>query len=194
MRLSNKIVCFMISGKAGVGKTTSALVIDILLRKLGYELVLQSFASHLKKVAMEIGWNGNKDVRGRRLLQELGAVARTYDEDIWARVLFENFITSRIFYPDAITIDDWRFQNELLYVTKNQDPMFKPITVRIDAPWRETLRGTAQELDVSETSLPLNNNNFSYYDYIIDNTGSMTQLEYRLQIMIDEVIKNGTKN
>ena len=69
-----------LSGKAGSGKDTMA---DFLVTRYGFEKA--SFAYALKSLCVNLGWNGQKDEAGRKLLQDLGTVLRTYDKDFWLR-------------------------------------------------------------------------------------------------------------
>ena len=59
-----QMITLCISGKATSGKTTAAQVIC-------EEFLAESFAfgDGVKRVALELGWDGKKDARGRKLLQ-----------------------------------------------------------------------------------------------------------------------------
>lgn len=101
------------TGKAGSGKTTiaNALAKSKRLKERGILTNVYSFASEIKRIArVEFGWDGQKDERGRRLLQLLGTeVGRAYDPDIWIKKAF-NRIDKSI---DMVSIiDDCRFDNE----------------------------------------------------------------------------------
>lgn len=67
-----------LAGRARSGKDTVA---NYLVEHYGFKQF--SYAQHLKDVAETAGWNGQKDIRGRILLQELGDVLRRYDESIF---------------------------------------------------------------------------------------------------------------
>lgn len=92
-------------GLAGSGKDTAA---EALYRK-HYNRV--AFADAVKNLAFEFGWNGLKDERGRRLLQDLGMAGRAYKESIWIDHVRENRIglSNHVF-------TDVRFQNEADYI------------------------------------------------------------------------------
>lgn len=121
-------------GLAGSGKSSVA---EVLARR-GF--VRAAFADELKRIAREqFGWDGQKDERGRRLLQVLGTEAgRAYDPDIWTKRLFARIdpllagaapLTYELRRPPGIpgpetahvvsdapagvVIDDVRFQNEV---------------------------------------------------------------------------------
>lgn len=71
---------FSVSGLAGSGKDTFA---DILCKEESYHK--DHFAFDLKNIAKEyFNWNGEKDDKGRVLLQQLGTeVGRSFHSNIW---------------------------------------------------------------------------------------------------------------
>lgn len=74
-----------------------------------------SFADPLKTIAADIGWDGEKDDAGRKLLQALGVSVRSrLAEDAWVRVAEERIERSR--HPVVLT--DVRFPNELALVRR----------------------------------------------------------------------------
>jgi hypothetical protein len=67
-----------IGGRMQVGKTTAA---DRLVERHGF--VKYALAGPIKEIARTgFGWDGQKDARGRRLLQEIGTVGRNYAPDL----------------------------------------------------------------------------------------------------------------
>jgi hypothetical protein len=102
-----KPVIILVSGNGpGAGKSTFAKAIG---GHLGYALV-SSFAAPLKALCLrEFGWDGEKDAKGRRLLQEVGVAARHYDPGHWARKALERV---EAFDANYFVFDDARFPNE----------------------------------------------------------------------------------
>lgn len=92
-------------GLAGSGKDTAA---DALM----FTHLRCSFASRLKGIARLLGWDGEKDERGRALLQDLGMAARKYNPDVWI-----NLLKGEV-YPviQQLVFTDVRFQNEADFV------------------------------------------------------------------------------
>lgn len=116
--LTRPIVGLM--GYAGAGKDAAAAA----LVARGWEA--HAFASVLKLVAKRVGWNGEKDERGRRLLQDLGVGARELiDPDVWVKTL-EADVDS---HADPAVITDVRFPNEIEWIRDRGG-----IVVRIDRP------------------------------------------------------------
>jgi hypothetical protein len=179
-----RTVIILVSGKAGVGKTTFA---DFVMKNLPPDVKKYSakgaFATVVKQVAKMMGWNGQKDDNGRKLLQNVGNVGREYNSDTWVGTLINFLMEVNIIPLDLIIIDDWRFPNELNWFL-NKPNEYKVYTVRISAPSREMLRGTPYYNDVSETSLPDESSNYNYY---IDNEGSLEALEQAAKDVLENV-------
>jgi hypothetical protein len=145
-------LCFMFSGKAGVGKSYCSDLLFTLLRSKGLAVYRLSFARGVKSTASFMGWDGNKDKRGRRLLQKIGQIGREYDADMWVRSGMRE-VEESVGYPyDAIIIDDWRFGNEFNFIVNNE-PLYKVVDIRVSALNRECLRGTPEYNEISETEL-----------------------------------------
>ena len=179
-----RTVIILVSGKAGVGKTTFA---DFVMKNLPPDVKKYSakgaFATVVKQVAKMMGWNGQKDDNGRKLLQNVGNVGREYNSDTWVGTLINFLMEVNIIPLDLIIIDDWRFPNELnWFLDKSLE--YKVYTVRISAPNRESLKGTPYYNDVSETSLPDEPSNYNYY---IDNEGSLEALEQAAKDVLENV-------
>ncbi len=108
----------LISGKAEHGKTTTAELLKSALEAEGNRVVIMRYAYYLKDIAKRLfGWDGNKDEKGRALLQQLGTgiirvklrqplfhVKRICDD---IEICKDNW--------DYILIDDVRFPDEVYY-------------------------------------------------------------------------------
>lgn len=92
------------------------------------------FAGPLKEVAYFMGWNGQKDEKGRKLLQLLGTECgrRCIDENIWVNKWQAKALDFS--QTDVVLVaDDLRFQNELECVLKMSDD-FEVFLVLIERP------------------------------------------------------------
>ncbi len=94
----------LLSGKAGSGKDTAG---DYLVSRYGFRKY--AFADRLKEIAFLLGWDGRKDDRGRKLLQDLGTVGRAYDPCVWIRFVLDGISSDR---PERVVITDCRYANE----------------------------------------------------------------------------------
>lgn len=108
------MVIVTFSGKAEAGKDLSALIFKKEAEKSGKRVMIIHYADYLKFIAQKyFGWDGNKDIKGRELLQKLGTdVIRLRDYNFWARNAMQ-FI--RVFAEDYdyFLIPDCRFPNEV---------------------------------------------------------------------------------
>lgn len=160
-----KPILLMFSGKAGVGKTTAALTTVRLLQEAGNTILIPSiyhFAQGVKETAVNMGWDGVKDKKGRELLINIGQTGRAYDENTWAKSCLDEMVYDLgISNKSLMIIDDWRFPNELEYLKDSN--IFDVFTVRIFAEDREILKGTEAYNDVSETSLSDNPDDYDFF-------------------------------
>ncbi|HJR54697.1 MAG TPA: hypothetical protein VJ982_13410 [Gemmatimonadota bacterium] len=162
-----------IGGRMQVGKTTAA---DRLVERHGF--VKYALAAPIKEIARaEFGWDGRKDARGRRLLQEVGTVGRNYRGDIWldrfaARLAAEG--------PSRAVVDDLRLAREEDYLRKLG---FACVLVtrpadRIPATeGAEAARGHETETEIGRLEV----------DAVIDNAGSFDELYARLDRLVAEL-------
>lgn len=108
---------FGFCGPSWSGKTTAARMLANILRTY-YASIILPFAASLKETAVELGWDGKKDERGRRLLQLLGTecVRDCIGEDVWVDLWRSRVaeIVQWFVVPDRIVViaDDVRFPNE----------------------------------------------------------------------------------
>ena len=92
-----------------VGKTTAA---DHLVANHGF--AKHAFADPIKRIAAgSFGWDGAKDPRGRRLLQEIGTAGRHYDPDLWLEHLGRRLAGERL---PRVVVDDVRLAREVSYL------------------------------------------------------------------------------
>ena len=155
-----------LSGKKQVGKDTLGHYLEV---RYGFQRI--AFADYLKHIATKLGWDGRKDERGRKLLQDLGLVVRQYSERFWVEAAFRTMHRlQRKGYRDFV-ITDVRFINEVMLIKE-----YAGIAVRV---WSRDER--ADDLHPSETEL----DGFLLWDYKVESTpGDFTGF-YR---QVDELI------
>lgn len=97
-----------LTGSMGSGKSTAA---NIIVDYYGGKIV--PFAKPLKDIAYQMGWNGKKDKKGRRLLQLLGTECgrECIGEDVWCEMWIK-YINENIPPQTCIVADDVRYANE----------------------------------------------------------------------------------
>jgi hypothetical protein len=186
----------MVSGRAGVGKTTFSKFCIEYLGKKGIVSEIFPFAYGVKAVAKSMGWDGEKDAKGRRLLQAIGSSGREYNPDIWADITIRNIknkYTHNAYLKNASVVcfvDDWRFPNEgnVLETAFGDKNVCK---VRIYRPEEfHLLLGTPLYNDSSETSLPEFDDAMAkvFYDVTIQNLETLEVLQKSAKIFCDYMI------
>ena len=185
---TRKTVFILISGKAGVGKSTLGNYLVTKLSSIkGIAVITVPFADSLKRLATSaFGWDGEKDAKGRRLLQVIGTEAgRGYDENIWVRKTVDFATTSSIFPPHFVLCDDWRYRNECSYIADLG--VHDLYTIRVEASNRELLKGTDEAKHISETSLPSGKNGL--YEVVVDNKGKLNSLYRQGDTIVSDLEK-----
>lgn len=107
----------LISGKAMSGKDTVSKIIEKQLRYQGQRVLIAHYADLVKHICKSMfGWNGEKDEKGRTLLQYVGTdVVRSVDENYWVKYMTDMLA----FFGDNwdyVLIPDCRFKNEISYL------------------------------------------------------------------------------
>ena len=159
--MKRKIIAFMGNGPTA-GKTTAA---KIIFEKSKWPRII-SFAASVKEIAYDLGWDGEKDERGRRLLEDIGMGARLYNPDVWVDKWQEKVNG----WDDTVTIltDDCRMANEVARI-KNLGGIL--VKIQRDGCERPDLR--------AEQYMPGD----SVFDYIIENNGTIEDLEKALEVI-----------
>jgi len=139
-----------ISGKAESGKDLSATLLKIELQKQGKRVLIINYADKLKFICQKyFGWNGEKDINGRSLLQKIGTEkVRAKNNNFWVdsvielvKVLEDDF--------DYVLIPDTRFPNEI----ERWDNDFEFVSLHIERLNHENRLTSEQRLHSSETAL-----------------------------------------
>lgn len=178
----------IISGKSASGKDTAANIMRKNIEAHGLKVITIHYADCVKFYAQQYyGWNGEKDIAGRTLLQELGTnKVRTKFPDYWSE-LVGKFLAAVPNDFDMAFIPDARFPNEISIV-KAFNPQAKVLRIeRINedgSPYVNPNLTKEQLLHPSEISLDFHEEMF---DYIIQNqTGKWNDFSIKL----DNILKD----
>lgn len=156
----------LISGKATMGKDTTAEYMKECFEGKGYKVAVPHFASHMKNMLRELyGWNGVKDEWARNKLQWMGT------EKIRVEMNMPTFHADRTCEQIKITeedfdfyiIPDWRFPNEFETVVKNFGRE-NAISIRVSRTNYTSPLTKEQQEHISEISL----DGFADYDYMAE--------------------------
>lgn len=167
----------LISGKARSGKDQTAQYFKDILVKNGRKAIICHYADALKHfLKNSLGWDGNKDEKGRELLQRWGTdIIRKNNPDCWVNIIIELLkgLEKTDYY---VIIPDTRFKNE---IEKIKDNDFRSITVRVERPNFNNGLTEEQKNHPSETDLD------DYdFDYYIDNDKGLEELQKAVQKII----------
>ncbi len=103
----------LISGKMQSGKTESSKILKGMLELKGERVFQISYANYLKYLCQKhFNWDGQKDLKGRTILQEVGDTLRKNNEDIFCNIMNETIFAVDDLY-DYVIVDDCRFLNEV---------------------------------------------------------------------------------
>ena len=173
----------MLTGKAGCGKDSFYSIADNYIYKntMGtVDVFNRAFADKIKESLYDLGWDGKKDDKGRRLLQHFGQTMREYDKDIWAKFVYDDIYDTEFGGVESVhIITDLRFPNEYTYVRDNLQedfPNSKLTVVKIVG--RHADLG-ANANDISEAGITEEDLG-KPFDYVLHNDGTFD--EYKLQV------------
>jgi hypothetical protein len=174
-----------IVGKAGSGKDT---VGEYLVRKYGF--IRLGFADKVKEIARDCFlWDGQKDAKGRRLLQVIGTeCGRAYDNDLWLKYMlkamnmvelkhFGEFIDDRKHVRSNIVVTDIRFQNEENFI-RNYGGFVIRVTGRM-YKLNDSALAHASEMEQEKIVA----------DYTIDNSKDIGYLYWNVDSVYNEIMK-----
>lgn len=158
----------LISGKAEAGKTTTARILKGMLEGRGKKVACIPYGQYVKDTAKMIwGWDGQKDKKGRELLQWWGTdIVRAQDPSFWVDsvIRLAKVVDKHV---DYLIVDDCRFLNEIeawravKYVALdpvtdslvNMQRFSDIITIRVERPGHENALTPEQRTHPSETQL-----------------------------------------
>ena len=177
----------MISGKSGSGKDTFASLLRDKLITRGEDVLTIHFADAVKWLARDfLGWDGNKDDRGRTLLQHFATdTMREAYPTYWAEIVAK-FIAG-VHKWDYVLIPDWRFMNEFETMYAYNDDIITLRVNRFDSegkPYYNPNMRLSQLTHISECEL----DNFNF-EYIVENRSDLTALEDSADLFIEELFK-----
>ena len=175
-----KVIC--ISGKAQHGKDTTAGYLKELLEARGNKVLVTHYGDLVKYIcATFFGWDGQKDEKGRTLLQYVGTdIVREKEPDYWV-----GFITDMLYFFedrwDYVLIPDTRFPNEINYL---KDAGFEVLYIRVIRENFESPLTEEQQKHPSETALD------EYEaDVMLYNDSTLENLKHSVERLTDVLVQ-----
>ena len=175
----------MISGKSMSGKDTLAEMFKTYCELKNKTVLTIHFGDAVKWIARDYyGWNGEKDIHGRTLLQTIGTdIMRKKYPSYWGRIV-SKFISAAASW-DYVLIPDWRFKNEFEEICDRNEDV---VTIRIE---RYNQDGTLfinpnmtvdQANHISEHAL----DKFPV-EYIVENRGDIDDLYDSVEVIMEDM-------
>lgn len=156
----------LVSGKAFSGKDEFFNSTVEIYKHTNKVILRKAFADFLKDFCKLIGWDGEKDVAGRNLLQAIGEAARNYNEDVWVEFMLKYINTMKY---DILIITDCRYPNEIDLIKKNiTNDIVK--SIRVIRPNFYGNLTSSQLQHHSETAM----DNYENFDYKILNNSTLS--------------------
>lgn len=182
-----KVILF--GGKAGNGKDYAAKTAKEYLEKFQYSVRILHFADLLKYICKEYcDWDGKKDEKGRKLLQEIGTeVFRFMDKNYWVYFV-KTILTAFSEKWDYVLIPDFRFPNEASELSYGGFDVYS-IQIKTDkeCPYKNGHSLTSEEiLHSSENSL-----DYYIFNYRITNRYN-DFFKNEIENVIDDIIRIAT--
>ena len=175
-----QVIC--ISGKAQHGKDTTAGIVKNLLEYMDHKVLIMHYADLLKYICKTyFGWDGNKDDKGRTLLQYVGTdVVRAKDPEYWAKFVL-NFLKLFKDEWEYVLIPDCRFPNEIM-TFMGELPV---VHWRVTRPNFKSPLSEEQQNHPSEIAL----DDFPANELIV-NDGSLDDLIIKLSTLVQDYLDN----
>lgn len=173
----------LISGKMRHGKDTVAQFIK---EEIKGRVLIIHYADYLKFICKQYyGWNGEKDVNGRELLQRFASdIVRTQEPDFWVNTVC-HFLHLTEGDWDYVLIPDVRFPNEI-FIPKREFGFQNVISLRVDRVGFVPQEATEEQLShISETAL----DNFQFDNYIF-NTSDLNGLREKVRVFVESLTRN----
>lgn len=144
----------VINGMGGVGKSTFIS----LCHEIDPRVIETSTVDFVKQIALQAGWDGIKDQKGRRLLSDIKDALERYDDVPNKKV--DDFIKS---HPDNIIFINAREPHNIQYYQEK----YEAISVLVKNPNAKQVQGNHADENVYDCS----------YNVFINNSGNFEELK-----------------
>lgn len=173
---------YVIAGKAGCGKNTTANYIKEYYETLGKSVAITEISKYLKLFAYEIkNWDGKRETKPRTFLQEVGSAIRheLYNEDFLINRLLEDLKVYEKFV-DVVIIADVRFPREVELIKEKCGAT----SIRVINEFNDYELSGSEKLHETETALE----SYDKFDYVLHNK-TFEDLKNDVENIVKEVEK-----
>jgi hypothetical protein len=140
-----------LSGKGEAGKDYVGKIMKRHIEEIGHKAMIIHYGDYLKFLSKEyFGWDGNKDEKGRTLLQYVGTdLIRSRQPTFWVNAVLNLVVAMEKDY-DFFIVPDCRYLNEVEVPMLNG---FDVEAIRVIRPNHITSLTNEQQNHISETAL-----------------------------------------
>lgn len=173
---------YVIAGKAGCGKNTTANYIKEYYETLGKSVAITEISKYLKLFAYEIkNWDEKRETKPRTFLQEVGSAIRheLYNEDFLINRLLEDLKVYEKFV-DVVIIADVRFPREVELIKEKCGAT----SIRVINEFNDYELSGSEKLHETETALE----SYDKFDYVLHNK-TFEELKNDVENIVKEVEK-----
>ncbi|MBR5662615.1 MAG: hypothetical protein IKX00_03055 [Bacilli bacterium] len=173
---------YIIAGKAGCGKNTTANYIKDYYETIGKNCTITEISKYLKLFAYEIkNWDGKRETKPRAFLQEVGSAIRheLYNEDFLINRFLEDLKIYEKF-TDVVVVADARLPREIDLIKEKCNA----VSIRVLNEFNDYELKGSEKLHETETAL----DNYDKFDYVLHN-----QTFEKLQIDAENIVKEVEK-
>lgn len=154
----------VINGSGGVGKSTFVS----LCHKIDPAVIETSTVDFVKEIALQAGWDGIKDQKGRRLLSDIKDALERYDDVPNKKI--DEFIKE---HPDNIIFVNAREPHNITYYQEK----YGAISVLVKNPNAPQVQGNHADENVYDCN----------YNVYIENSGSLELLKDTARFFLDNL-------
>lgn len=155
----------VINGQGTVGKSTFVS----LCHEIDPRVIETSTIDFVKEIALQAGWNGVKDQKGRRLLSDIKDALERYNNIPNKKI--DEFIES---HPDSVIFVNVREPYNIQYYKDK----YNAIAILVTNPNTKQVQGNHADENVYD---------YKYYDFNIRNEGTVAELKDKAKIFMEYV-------
>lgn len=171
---------YIINGSGGVGKDTFVKLVSIELNdilKRFHTVINFSSVDKVKEIAREIGWDGGKTEKDRKFLSDLKVLSSGYCDMSFKSM--NNKVNEFLKNKESI----------LLFLHIREPEEIERAVKEFGAKTVLIIRNSVKHI----TSNMADENVFNYnYDFTIDNSGTIEELNNKVKKFVQEAIRNET--
>ena len=174
---------YIIAGKAGCGKNTTANYIKSYYEYLGKNCVITEISKYLKLFAYEVkNWDGKRETKPRSFLQEVGSLLRheIYNEDFLINRFLEDLKVYEK-YVDVVVVADARLPREIELIKEK----CSAVSIEVLNEFSDYKLNGDENKHETETAL----DNYNKFDYVLHNQ-TFDKLKLDSENIVKEVEEN----